>query len=44
MAETSAFWMIFAAAVAMLILALLTLSLMPEKPLRGRPEAPVLAD
>ncbi|WP_214477058.1 MDR family MFS transporter [Mesorhizobium sp. dw_380] len=43
-AGTSAFWMIFAAAVAMLILALLTLSLMPEKSLRGRPEAPVLAE
>jgi len=43
-AGTSAFWVIFAAAVVMLVLALLTLSLMPEKPLRGRPEAPVLAD
>ncbi|MBZ9953626.1 MDR family MFS transporter [Mesorhizobium sp. BR1-1-15] len=43
-AEAAAFGLIFVAAVVMLIMALLTLSLMPEKPLRGRPEAPVLAD
>ncbi|TGQ72790.1 MFS transporter [Mesorhizobium sp. M00.F.Ca.ET.186.01.1.1] len=42
--DAAAFGMIFAAAVVMLILALLTLSLMPEKPLRGRSEAPVLAE
>ncbi|MBZ9874067.1 MFS transporter [Mesorhizobium sp. BR1-1-9] len=43
-AEAAAFGLIFVAAVVMLIMALLTLSLMPEKPLRGHPEAPVLAD
>ncbi|TPK30398.1 MULTISPECIES: MDR family MFS transporter [unclassified Mesorhizobium] len=43
-AEAAAFGLIFVAAVVMLVMALLTLSLMPEKPLRGHPEAPVLAD
>ncbi|TPJ53954.1 MULTISPECIES: MDR family MFS transporter [unclassified Mesorhizobium] len=43
-AEAAAFGLIFVAAVVMLIMALLTLSLMPEKPLRGHPEAPILAD
>ncbi|MBZ9854783.1 MFS transporter [Mesorhizobium sp. CA13] len=43
-AEAAAFGLIFVAAVVMLIMALLTLSLMPEKPLRGHPEAPVLAE
>ncbi|MBZ9919027.1 MFS transporter, partial [Mesorhizobium sp. BR1-1-7] len=36
-AEAAAFGLIFVAAVVMLIMALLTLSLMPEKPLRGHP-------
>ncbi|MER9327454.1 MDR family MFS transporter [Mesorhizobium sp. M0488] len=43
-AEAPAFVMIFLVAAAMLLLALVALGLMPEKPLRGRPEAPVLAD
>ncbi|CAN7534341.1 MDR family MFS transporter [Mesorhizobium sp. LjRoot246] len=42
--EVQAFVMIFFTAVAMLVMALVALVLMPEKPLRGRPEAPVLAD
>lgn len=42
--EAAAFVMIFLAAAAMLLMALVALGLMPEKPLRGHPEAPVLAD
>ncbi|RWC49513.1 MAG: MFS transporter [Mesorhizobium sp.] len=42
--EAQAFVMIFFTAAAMLVMALVALVLMPEKPLRGRPEAPVLAD
>ena len=42
--ETAAFVMIFLTAAAMLLMALVALGLMPEKPLRGHPEAPVLAD
>ncbi|MFC3323412.1 MDR family MFS transporter [Mesorhizobium cantuariense] len=42
--EAKAFVMIFFVAAAMLVMALVALVLMPEKPLRGRPEAPVLAD
>ncbi|KQU99933.1 MFS transporter [Mesorhizobium sp. Root695] len=42
--EALAFAMIFFAAAAMLVMALVALVMMPEKPLRGRPEAPVLAD
>ncbi|TIN17883.1 MAG: MFS transporter [Mesorhizobium sp.] len=42
--EAQAFVMIFFVAAAMLVMALVALVLMPEKPLRGRPEAPVLAD
>ena len=42
--ETAAFVMIFLTAAAMLLMALVALALMPEKPLRGHPEAPVLAD
>ncbi|RWC34455.1 MDR family MFS transporter [Mesorhizobium sp.] len=42
--EAQAFVMIFFTAAAILVMALVALVLMPEKPLRGRPEAPVLAD
>ncbi|PWJ89218.1 EmrB/QacA subfamily drug resistance transporter [Mesorhizobium loti] len=42
--EALAFVMIFFTAAAMLVMALVALVLMPEKPLRGHPEAPVLAD
>ncbi|MER9138558.1 MFS transporter [Mesorhizobium sp. M0830] len=42
--EALAFVMIFITAAAMLVMALVALVLMPEKPLRGHPEAPVLAD
>jgi EmrB/QacA subfamily drug resistance transporter len=42
--EAAAFVMIFLTSAAMLLIALVALGLMPEKPLRGRPEAPVLAD
>ena len=42
--EAAAFVMIFLTAAAMLLMALVALGLMPEKPLRGHPEAPVLAD
>ncbi|SDA41219.1 MDR family MFS transporter [Mesorhizobium qingshengii] len=42
--EAAAFVMIFLTAAAMLLMALVALGLMPEKPLRGHPAAPVLAD
>ncbi|MER8587786.1 MFS transporter [Mesorhizobium sp. M1338] len=42
--EALAFVMIFFTAATMLVMALVALVLMPEKPLRGHPEAPVLAD